>query len=66
MSDTRGLGRVAPWAAPARAAEWDPLVPSAARRAAFGRVGDGADGAGAARGARTRPTLAGSLMNVPG
>jgi hypothetical protein len=35
-------------------AQWAPLVPSAARRAAFGRVGDGAGPAGAAPCDRTR------------
>jgi hypothetical protein len=36
-------------------AQWAPLVPSAARRAAFGRVGDGAGPAGTAPCDRPRP-----------
>jgi len=51
-------GRVAPGAAPCGRAEWAPRVPCAARRAAFGRVGDGARSHGVAPGDRTRPPRA--------
>src|SRR5207249_7479909 len=46
--------RVASGAPPADQAEWGPLVPSAVRRTAFGRAGDGAWPAGGAPGDRTR------------
>jgi alkylation response protein AidB-like acyl-CoA dehydrogenase len=52
MARPGGWRRVRP---PRGRAQWAPLVPSAARRAAFGRVGDGAGPAGAAPCARTRP-----------
>src|SRR5437762_881463 len=60
------FGRVAPGAAPAGPAQWAPRVPSAARRAAIGRVGDAAGSAGAAPGDRTRPPRVWSFMNNPG
>jgi len=44
--------------------KWDPRVPSAARSAAFGRVGDEAGPAGAAPGDRTRPSRATSVRGV--
>jgi hypothetical protein len=46
--------RVASGAPPGGRVEWDPLVPSAARRAAFGGAGDGARPPGGVRDDRTR------------
>jgi len=63
MNAQTDLGRVAPWAAPAEHAQWAPRVPSAARRAAIGRVGVGAGFAGAALGDRTRPPRVWSFMD---
>jgi hypothetical protein len=58
MNGTTTNGRVAPGAAPAGGAEWDPFVPSHFEEVRVGRTGDGAPPAGAAPGARPRPASA--------
>jgi len=63
MSDEREIERVASGSPPADQAEWDPLVPSAVRRTAFGRAGDGAWPAGGDPDDRTRRRARWPLMN---
>ncbi len=56
--------RVASCAPPSGRAQWDPRVPSAARRAAFGRVGDGARTSGGAHDDRTRSRYANRVQSL--
>jgi len=62
MNDDCATGRVAPGASPGAPAAWAPLDANAARRAAYGRVGDAAGAPGLVPGDRPRPPRACPFM----